>query len=256
MSILSGGLVKKDWWLKPIGTGKDEVRQVARTLGIEESVAGRQPFPGPGLAIRMICYDGENKITEQEYTDFQKLLTQYAGGYHGQLLPIKSVGVQGDCRSYRYLSVINGKGLEFDWEKVYAIGKNLPNQVNFINRVAYCLNKTVLPGEIKSYPMYINKENVNLLRELDAIVVSKLNIPPISQVFAVLLPVGITKKFSVGIRTFVTNDFMTGRPAFIGEDIPKELIAEIVHEIESKFPEIDLVLYDVTSKPPATVEWQ
>lgn len=235
---------------------KDEVRQVARTLGIDESVAGRQPFPGPGLAIRTICYDGQNNITDREYADFKDLLAKYAGGYQGQLLPIKSVGVQGDCRSYRYLSVIHGKGLELDWNQVYAIGKNLPNQVNFINRVAYCLNKAAISGEIKAYPMYINKENIDLLRELDAIIVEKLNIPPISQVFAVLLPVGVTKKFSVGIRTFITNDFMTGRPAFIGEDLSKELVGEVVREIESKFPEIDLVLYDVTSKPPATVEWQ
>lgn len=235
---------------------KDEVRQVARALGIDESIASRQPFPGPGLAIRMICFDGQNSITEAEYEGFQNLLARFAGDYQGQLLPIKSVGVQGDCRSYRYLSVIGGKGLEMDWDQVYEIGKNLPNQVNFINRVAYCLNKPKLSGEIKAYPMYINKENVELLRELDAIVVNKLNIPPISQVFAVLLPVGITGKYSVGIRTFVTNDFMTGRPAFIGQDIPKELIAEVVQEIESRFPEIDLILYDVTSKPPATVEWQ
>jgi len=235
---------------------KDEVRQVARALGIDESIASRQPFPGPGLAIRMICFDGHNSITEAEYQEFQDCLVRFAGDYQGQLLPIKSVGVQGDCRSYRYLSVIGGKGLELDWDQVYEIGKNLPNQVNFINRVAYCLNKPELSGEIKAYPMYINKENVALLRELDAIVVDKLNIPPISQVFAVLLPVGITGKYSVGIRTFVTNDFMTGRPGYIGEDIPKELLVEVIREIEAKFPEIDLILYDVTSKPPATVEWQ
>jgi GMP synthase PP-ATPase subunit len=49
---------------------------------------------------------------------------------------------------------------------------------------------------------------------------------------------------------------MTGRPAFIGGDITKELVAELVAEIEKGLPEIDLILYDVTSKPPATVEWQ
>lgn len=235
---------------------KDEVRQVARALGIEESVASRQPFPGPGLAIRTICFDGENRITSEQNAEFQKLMTATSRDYRGQLLPIQSVGVQGDCRSYRYLSVINGQGLNFDWEAVYQIGKVLPNEVNFINRVAYVLNKRELSGPINAYPMYINFENVDLLRELDAIVVSKLNIPPISQVFAVLLPVGVTGKYSVGIRTFVTNDFMTGRPAFIGEDIPVKLLEEVVAEIEAKFPQIDLILYDVTSKPPATVEWQ
>lgn len=234
---------------------KDEVRQVARALGIEESIASRQPFPGPGLAIRTICYDGNNQLTSEQTDKFEMMLNEIGGDYQGQLLPIQSVGVQGDCRSYRYLSTIYGKGMSFDWEQIYQIGKHLPNESNFINRVAYVLNKeTVAP--IKAYPMYISKENVDLLQEVDAIVTGKLNIKPISQVFAVLLPVGITGKRSVAIRTFITNDFMTGRPAFIGEDIPKDLVMEVVKEIEAKFPEIDLIMYDVTGKPPATVEWQ
>ena len=49
---------------------------------------------------------------------------------------------------------------------------------------------------------------------------------------------------------------MTGRPASIGKDISKEVVSELVSEIENGFPEIDLILYDITSKPPATVEWQ
>lgn len=237
---------------------KDEVRQVARALGIDENVAARQPFPGPGLAIRTVCYDGRNRITPEESGKFETLMKRLAPEYYGHLAPIQSVGVQGDCRSYRYLSVIGGPGLAFDWEQVYEIGKILPNQVNFINRVAYILNKekNVLNEPLKTYPMVITPGNIDLLRELDAIVVAKLNRPPVSQVFAVLLPVGMTGKYSVAIRTFVTNDFMTGRPAFIGADLNRELLVETVREIEAKFPEVDLILYDVTSKPPATVEWQ
>jgi GMP synthase (glutamine-hydrolysing) len=104
--------------------------------------------------------------------------------------------------------------------------------------------------------MYISKTNLDLLRELDQVVTDKLNRPPISQVLAVLLPVGIEKKYSVAIRTFITNDFMTGRPAVIGRDIDLELITSLVDEIVAQFYEIEFVLYDVTSKPPATVEWQ
>ncbi|HOJ77883.1 MAG TPA: glutamine-hydrolyzing GMP synthase [Bacillota bacterium] len=234
---------------------KDEVRQVARALGIEESVASRQPFPGPGLAIRLICYDGTNNLTQEQYVTFNQMMQQVGGEYQGQILPIQSVGVQGDCRSYRYLSAIYGAGMNFDWEQIYQIGKQLPNETNFINRVAYVLNKTAV-APIQAYPMYINMENVDLLREIDAIVTGKLNIKPISQVFAVLLPVGASGKFSVAIRTIITNDFMTGRPAFIGEDLPKELVMEVVREIEANFPQIDLIMYDVTGKPPATVEWQ
>jgi GMP synthase (glutamine-hydrolysing) len=235
---------------------KDEVRQVARALGIEESIASRQPFPGPGLAIRVICHDGTPKVQDEETRQFKQVMSRCGAGYDGQVLPLKSVGVQGDCRSYRYLAAIFGRGMEFDWERIYRIGKDLPNQVNFINRVVYLLNKTKLTGNINCFQMYINRENVGLLRELDDLVVKKLNKKPISQVFAVLLPAGVDKKYSVAIRTFVTNDFMTGRPAFIGEDISQEIISQLVQEIERNFPEIDLILYDITSKPPATVEWQ
>jgi GMP synthase (glutamine-hydrolysing) len=237
---------------------KDEVRQVARALGIDESIAARQPFPGPGLAIRVIGNDGQCQITEAQNRVFNQIIGQVAEpyGYQGSVLPIRSVGVQGDCRSYRYLSIILGKGTAFDWEQIYQIGKNLPNQADFINRVAYVLNKSRLDREITCYPMYLKPENVQLLRELDDVIVKRLNKKPISQVFAVLLPIGVTKKYSVAIRTIVTNDFMTGRPAFIGAEISGNLISELIAAIERKFPEIDLILYDVTSKPPATVEWQ
>ena len=57
--------------------------------------------------------------------------------------------------------------------------------------------------------------------------------------------------------TFVTNDFMTGRPGEIGKEVEKADIEKIVNEIESKFGDkIEFVIYDVTSKPPATTEWQ
>ncbi|HYH04629.1 MAG TPA: glutamine-hydrolyzing GMP synthase [Bacillota bacterium] len=235
---------------------KDEVRQVARALGIKESIASRQPFPGPGLAIRLICNDNRSQITADEFAKFNQVMRETGSGYQGTVVPVKSVGVQGDCRSYRYLSLAWGDGLDLNWEKVCHIGKNLPNQVNFVNRVAYLLNKKEPGGAVKTYEMYLTPENVDLLREMDHIVVQNLNVPPISQVFAVLLPIGVTGKYSVAIRTFVTNDFMTGKPAFIGEDIAKERVAKVVENIESQFPEIDLIFYDVTSKPPATVEWQ
>ena len=235
---------------------KDEVRQVARALGIEESIASRQPFPGPGLSIRVICNDGSEKLSSTQEQHFQEVFKKLTSFYHGQALPIKSVGVQGDCRSYRYLALVAGKGMELDWNEVYRIGTNLPNQVDFVNRVAYCLNRPQLPRELPTRRMYLNQETVGLLRELDHVVVEKLNRKPISQVFAVLLPVGSDKHYSVAIRTIITSDFMTGRPAAIGKDVAKEVLFELVEEIEKGFPEIDLILYDVTSKPPATVEWQ
>lgn len=235
---------------------KDEVRQVARSLGIAESIASRQPFPGPGLAIRVICHDGKGEITSAQKAALARVMAEQPAGIDAVAVPIQSVGVQGDCRSYRNLAIAFGKGTGFDWETLYETGKTLPNRLDFINRVAYVLNRERLPGPLVCHPLYINRESVALLREVDHLVVAKLNRKPISQVFAILLPLGITKRYSVAIRTIITNDFMTGRAAAIGEDLPLELVTELVGELESRFPELDLILYDITGKPPATVEWQ
>ena len=105
--------------------------------------------------------------------------------------------------------------------------------------------------------MRICDESVDLLRELDKIVTTALEKAKVNQTFAVLLPIGINKKYSVAIRTFVTNDFMTGRPGEIGKEVSREMIEKVVDEINTKFGDkIEFIIYDVTSKPPATCEWQ
>lgn len=88
---------------------KDEVREVARRLGIEEAVALRQPFPGPGLAIRCLCTDGKHRVTAEQDLALQNLLA--ARDYAGWVVPLRTVGVQGDNRSYRYLAVVQGSTL-------------------------------------------------------------------------------------------------------------------------------------------------
>ena len=244
-----GMIVETNWdW------HKDEVRQIARQLGIEESIASRQPFPGPGLAIRYICNINDNKVTSEQITAFNEQLDN--PDYKGNILPLKTVGVQGDCRSYRYLSIVYGKGMDADWNILANIGINIPNRLDFINRVGYVLNKKELEGIPKTFHLKINKEGLHLVREIDAIVREYLDKPPISQVFAVLIPAGIDNKYSIAIRTFITNDYMTGRPAIIGKDISHDTINKLVNRIETEFKEIDLIIYDVTAKPPATVEWE
>ena len=236
---------------------KDEVRKVARKLGLDEEIASRQPFPGPGLAIRLICHDKNDEavITAEEVETLNKILRNT--GNNGTILPIKSVGVQGDARSYRNLCLIEGQKTDFDWKNVTDKAKEITDTINTINRVGYILNKSNFSEEIKCFNMKIEDENVELLREIDKIVTTKLEECKVNQTFAVLIPIGITKKYSIAIRTFVTNDFMTGRPGEIGKEVEKEKIDDIVQEIESKFGDkIEFVIYDVTSKPPATTEWQ
>ena len=236
---------------------KDEVRRVARKLGLDEEIASRQPFPGPGLAIRLICHDKltEAVITSEEVSKLAEILN--GTEEKGYILPIKSVGVQGDARSYRNLCLMAGNKLDFDWKELTSKAKEITDTITTINRVGYILNKEKFDENVKCFHMKMEDENIDLLRELDYIVTSTLADCKVNQTFAVLIPVGITKKYSVAIRTFVTNDFMTGRPGILGLEIPLDKIKYIVNEIENKFGDkIEFIIYDVTSKPPATTEWQ
>ncbi len=236
---------------------KDEVRKVARKLGLEEAIASRQPFPGPGLAIRLLCHDKNDEaiISEKEIQSLNEIL--FGTNERGYIIPIKSVGVQGDCRSYRNLCLMEGNKLDFDWKTITIKAKEVTDSINTINRVGYILNKNNISEVPKCFDMKICDETVDLLRELDSIVTSNLEKAKVNQTFAVLLPVGINKKYSVAIRTFVTNDFMTGRPGEIGEEVSKEMLEKVVKEITEKFGDkIEFIIYDVTSKPPATCEWQ
>ena len=137
------------------------------------------------------------------------------------------------------------------------VAKQITDSINTMNRIGYILNVKDVNQKIECFNMKINDECVDLLRELDKIVTSNLEESKVNQTFAVLLPIGITKKYSVAIRTFVTNDFMTGRPGKIGTEVDKKMIEKAVKEIEDNFSDkIEFVIYDVTSKPPATCEWQ
>ncbi len=236
---------------------KDEVRRVARKLGLDEAIASRQPFPGPGLAIRLICHDKSTEavITPEEVSKLVEILN--GTSMQGHILPIKSVGVQGDARSYRNLCLIAGNKLDFDWKELTTKAKEITDTITTINRVGYILNKSNIENNINCYDMRMEDENIDLLREIDSIVTTTLADCKVNQTFAVLIPVGITKKYSIAIRTFVTNDFMTGRPGALGTEIPLEKLKSIVEKIESNYGDkIEFVIYDITSKPPATTEWQ
>ena len=240
---------------------KDEVRKVAVMLGIPEEIAYRQPFPGPGLAVRLMGFDGTESVSTEQEGKFAKLLTELAPQFQGQVVPIKTVGVQGDSRSFRYFAMITGDGLNSDWDTISDLAKKIPNKLDFINRVVFRLNKKKSDAPMRPFSMSISRENTELLRQVDARISSFLaNNRKIGQSFAVLLPFGSLDqdgkpRHSIVIRAIVTNDFMTGRPARIGGEIPLDQINALVEEIVRDFPQIDAIAYDFTEKPPATIEW-
>ena len=132
---------------------KDEVRQLGRELGLPESLVARQPFPGPGLAIRVIGEVTEEKLALLREADaiFREEmakagLDRTAGQYFAVLTNLRSVGVMGDGRSYDYAvalrSVQTSDFMTADftrlpWELLDRVSVRIVNEVRGVNRVLY-----------------------------------------------------------------------------------------------------------------------
>ncbi len=151
-----GGLPKdmKFKLLEPLKTlFKDEVRELGRKLGISEEIVSRQPFPGPGLAIRIIGEVTENKLAilrEADYILREEIkkanLDKDIWQYFTVLTNIQTVGVMGDKRTYDYTvgirAVTSIDGMTADWAKIPHdilgnISRRIINEVNGVNRVVY-----------------------------------------------------------------------------------------------------------------------
>ena len=145
---------------------KDEVRQLGRELGLPEALVSRQPFPGPGLAIRIIGEVTKEKADTLRQADFifRDILTkagqsQCLSQYFAVLTNTRSVGVMGDGRTYDH---------------------------------------------------------------------------------------------TLALRAVTTDDFMTADWAWIPYEVLDQVSVRIVNEVKG----INRIVYDITSKPPATVEWE
>jgi len=132
---------------------KDEVREIGEELNLPEDIIYRQPFPGPGLAVRILGDITEERIKIlQEADDIVVSEIKKAGLYKklwqsfAVLLPIKSVGVMGDNRTYERVCAIRAvesvDAMTADWAKIdyevlRIISNRIINEVKGINRVVY-----------------------------------------------------------------------------------------------------------------------
>ncbi len=132
---------------------KDEVRRVGAALQIPENILKRHPFPGPGLAIRIIDDITPEKVRILQQADNIYITTLREHGWYDKIwqagaifLPVKSVGVMGDERTYEYVialrAVTSSDGMTADWvhipyEILAEISNKIINRVKGINRVVY-----------------------------------------------------------------------------------------------------------------------
>lgn len=143
---------------------KDEVRKVARSIGLPEEIVRRHPFPGPGLAIRIIGEVTAERLNILRDADFVvRDVINKQGMYHdfwqafAVLLPVRSVGVMGDQRTYAHpvvLRLISSEdGMTADWSRVpydllEIISNRIVNEVKGVNRVVYDITSKP-PGTIE-----------------------------------------------------------------------------------------------------------
>jgi GMP synthase (glutamine-hydrolysing) len=280
---------------------KDEVRALGVQLGLPYHLVQRQPFPGPGLSIRILCAEkpymeshfnetdsvlefilnsnyptntvGLNEDKAQEIVktlatfnqNEQDLLAhirknQSTNHVSATVLPVKSVGVQGDGRTYNYVCALICKNP--DWEQLIHLAKIITKLCHNINRVVYSYVPVAHRPLSNIVPTYLTPDVISILQEADDIVNTVLlehnQLQRLSQVPVIILPISMTdspNKRTIAIRTMITNDFMTGRPAVPGKDVEEKSLNEIVEKL-LKMPQIDGVVYDLTSKPPGTTEWE
>ena len=279
---------------------KDEVRQLGRDLGLSSELVERHPFPGPGLAIRVLCTNGEI-IVDRDWSEVQvlaKLTVTYQDGvnkehallnrieavtseeerkelmtrsgrlnYQATVLPIRTVGVQGDSRSYSHAVGISCSQ-EPDWEDLVYFARIIPRVCHNINRICFVFGGPLEHPVLDLTPTYLGPIVMATVRQADHLAHQVLaqaeKTSAVSQMPVVLIPVHFDRSQmervpsccrSVVLRPFLSQDFMTGAPAIPGKHLPLDVVHKMVSQIGT-VPGISRVLYDLTTKPPGTTEWE
>jgi len=212
---------------------KDEVREIGRELGLPAEILDRHPFPGPGLAIRCLCSEIEAGVQAT------------AEGY---ILPLHSVGVQGDSRSYAPVLCIDALD--------HALATELINRISGVNRVIARVRTAAPLADMRVRVSALTPERLARLRHADAIVCRLSHASgfdrQVWQFPVVLIPLGAgVAPDSVVLRPIDSVDGMTAQSVTMPHDLLNSVSAALL-----SVPGISGVFYDLTHKPPATIEWE
>jgi GMP synthase (glutamine-hydrolysing) len=212
---------------------KDEVRAIGRELGLAAELLDRHPFPGPGLAIRCLCSESGAPL---EVTP------------DGVIIPVHSVGVQGDSRTYAPVLAIDTLD--------HARATTLINRVSGVNRVVASVETRVPLARMRVRACSLSPERIARLRRADAIV-RRLSHESdydrrVWQFPVILIPLGTDEApDSIVLRPVDSVDGMTAQSVAMDEDLLRKMCAEVL-----AVDGVAGVFYDLTHKPPGTIEWE
>ena len=255
---------------------KDEVRAIGKKLGLDDELVMRHPFPGPGLSINVLCNDGKSWTSkdDEELAAAKKELEEIkldmfcahcTQDLKRTVLPVRSVGVQGDFRTYRFPALLafkdEGNGFYHfpgKREKIEECSSTITNAAKFLNRTCIKLYQkpSVKDEDLKLQEGFCDKRRLDQLREVDNIVLTEFHksgwYNKIFQHLTIDLPYASAEdKATFVLRPVISEDVMTARFAML----PEELLNTIVHKI-AELDFVDALYFDATNKPPATFGWE
>jgi GMP synthase (glutamine-hydrolysing) len=218
---------------------KDEVRTIGQHLGLPPEWLNRHPFPGPGLAIRCLCSDVEEPLTRIP---------------EGWVMPIRSVGVQGDSRSYAPVLVIDAFPAES--ARLQEEATALVNRTAQVNRVIALVTSREPLERQRVFSSSLTHGRVALLRRADAIVREMCEESGFEQKVwqfpVIVIPAGSGEcRDSVVLRPIQSVDGMTADSV----TMPDALLRRMADRLMG-ISDLAAVYYDLTHKPPGTIEWE
>jgi len=232
---------------------KVEVRELGERLGIPHDALARHPFPGPGLGVRCLCASGTDDVSALAAAAEQAAALALPFGLVAQVLPVRSVGVKADLRSYEHPVLLSGPaGADRLAEAARLVLERTPG----VNRCIWSLGAPP-PRSVRAVPATIDAARLGLLREADHLVMEGLRRhgvhDDIWQCPTVLVPLELDGRGRelVIVRPIRSERAMTATAA----TLPDALVAELRAGI-SALPGVSGVALDLTSKPPGTIEWE
>jgi GMP synthase (glutamine-hydrolysing) len=214
---------------------KDQVRQIGHQLGIPKRFVERWPFPGPGLAIRCLCTREESPVVE----------IGQIGPYECVRVPLRSVGVQGDARTYRTTMAVRGP---MSKPELTEFARQHPD-----DRVILHLAGDVDLKAGTVVPATLTDTRIATLSEADYIVraamIGKEHL--VWQLPVVLIPRRFRHGESIVLRPVQSRDGMTADFVLLPEKVMKQITDRLIG-----LWGVDAVFLDFTSKPPSTIEWE